>query len=593
MPARKPKARQATPAARRGAAKKSGRMPRMAPSIAEALSGSTLVENFVKRDRKKVAFWFESLDAPTVEVRFGDLLDRVRREARGLRALGTVSGDRILLVLPTSVEFVSGFWGILVAGATPVPAYPPAGLHQLASFSANLARMVRASKARLVIVPGILRDLLTGEQAQPGGARLVTPEEVFEAGAGREKLPPGPKPEDLALIQFSSGSTGEPRGVCLTHANVMANIRAFLSRLGAGPRDSCATWLPLYHDMGLIGTLLGPLMCGRPVTLVSPVDFLRQPAIWLRAISKHRATISVAPQFAYNLCVRKVELEDLKGVDLSPLRVILNGAEPIYADGIAAFEKKFRRVGLRSGVVTPCYGLAEATLAAAMQAPGRKLRLTRLPAAGSKRAANGNGAPDIVACGPPMDGVEIKIRNLDGQDVPDGTEGEICIRGASVCTGVLGENGVSRITDAEGWLRSGDLGFLDHGELCVTGRLKDLIIIGGRNLYPHDLEAVAGEVDGLRPGRVVAFGVREPEKATEGLVIVAESTQADSHDAALCVGRLRRLLLDRFGIAPHDTVLVKRGQIPLTTSGKLRRSETKNVYQRGGFGDALFRVLGA
>jgi acyl-CoA synthetase (AMP-forming)/AMP-acid ligase II len=346
--------------------------------------------------------------------------------------------------------------------------------------------------------------------------------------------------------------------------------------------------------MGLIGTLLGPLMVGRPVTLVSPVDFLRQPAIWLRAISKHRATISVAPQFAYNLCVRKVEIEDLAGVDLSSLRVVLNGAEPIYGDGIAAFQKKFRAVGLRPNVVTPCYGLAEATLAACMQIPGKKLRVCR-PAGESssaKRAAKRNGSAEIVSVGPPMDGVEVKIRGLHGQDVTEREEGEICFRAASVCTGVLDENGISRITDDEGWLRTGDLGFLDRGELCVTGRLKDLIIIGGRNLYPHDLEAVAGEIAGLRPGRIVAFGLREPEKATEGLVIVAESTQADSHEAALCVGRLRRLLLDRFGIAPHDTVLVKRGQIPLTTSGKLRRSETKNVYERGGFGDALFRVLG-
>jgi fatty-acyl-CoA synthase len=191
-----------------------------------------------------------------------------------------------------------------------------------------------------------------------------------------------------------------------------------------------------------------------------------------------------------------------------------------------------------------------------------------------------------------MDGVEVRIRALGGEWQGERKEGEICIRGDSVCTGVLGAGGVAPLTDEAGWLRTGDLGFLDRGELCVTGRLKDLIIIGGRNLYPHDLEAVAGEVAGLRPGRIVAFGVREPEQATEGLVIVAEATEADSHKAAQCVGRLRRLLLDRFGIAPHDTVLVKRGQIPLTTSGKLRRSETRQVYERRGFGEVVFQVLG-
>lgn len=496
-----------------------------------------------------------------------------------------------MLVLPTSTDFVFVLWGILLAGATPAPAYPPAGLNQLAAFSTNLLRMITTAKARFLVVPDILRDMLMENgSARFGTATLVTPEEIWAAAEPLDDQPSPLDPEDLALIQFSSGSTGEPRGVCLTHTNILANVRAFAARITAQPDDVCVTWLPLYHDMGLIGTLMGTLMARVPLVLLPPTDFLRRPAFWLELLGKYRATIGVAPQFAYNLCVRKVPADALNGVDLSPLRVLLNGAEPIQAEGVSAFQAQYRSLGLRPGVVTPCYGLAEGTLAACMQTPGTALRVSRPAAAESPGGEETvTEPPAVVSCGSPMDETEIAIFGPDGGRLPERSIGEICIRGASVCRGILSDDGMTTATNADGWLCSRDLGFLDKGELYVTGRAKDLIIIGGRNIYPQDLEALAAQLPGFRPGRVAAFGVNEPRRATEVLVVVAETT-VEIQRAAESVTELRRQLLERFGIVPYDTVLLKRGRIPVTTSGKIRRSQTRFEYERNTFQDVVYRL---
>jgi acyl-CoA synthetase (AMP-forming)/AMP-acid ligase II len=474
-----------------------------------------------------------------------------------------------------------------------VPAYPPAGLHQLTTFWETLARMVTACRAKVVIMPAALREILTGGAAESlASAVVVTPEDMQEAGGLETDLPPPPSEDDLGLVQFSSGSTGEPRGVCLTHRNLLANVRSFVGRMRLQSQDVCVTWLPLYHDMGLIGTLLGALMSGIPVVLIPPTDFLRRPDLWLRLLGKYGATVSVAPQFAYNLCVRKVDPADLHGVDLSPLRILLNGAEPISAEGVTSFERRFRALGLRPRVVTPCYGLAEGTLASSMQPPGSRLRVVPLPGAKppAKAGSENRVPPTAVSTGPPLDGLQIRIRSARGAWLPERRIGEVCLRGPSVCVGHFRHGEIVPATDAGGWLATGDLGFLDGGELFITGRSKDLIIIGGRNYYPHDLEAEASVLPGLRPGRVVAFGVTLPGRATEGLVIVAETGDCSPSEAASTVARLRQQLLRKFGVAPYDTVLVGRGEVPLTTSGKVRRSAARTSYEKGLFRQVVYQV---
>jgi acyl-CoA synthetase (AMP-forming)/AMP-acid ligase II len=456
--------------------------------------------------------------------------------------------------------------------------------------------MITVCKAPLLVVPELLRDVLADAgEVLPPGARLVTPEDVRAAAVDTAPLPEPPKGSDLALIQFSSGSTGDPKGICLTHSNILANVTAFLARMDATEDDGCVTWLPLYHDMGLIGTMLGPMMVEGPLALIPPTDFLRRPAFWLECLGRHRATISVAPQFAFNLCLRKIKPEDLPHVDLSRLRVLLNGAEPIHVDGVRAFEERFAPIGLRRGVVTPCYGLAEGTLAAAMSRPGSPVDVHEPDAPPDATAADGgegSGSARMraVSVGPAMDGVEIRIRGADGGWLGEGLVGEICLRGPSICRGLLGAEGERPSTDADGWLATRDLGFLKADALHVTGRIKDLIILGGRNLYPQDLEALASELPGFRPGRVAAFGVAVAERATEALVVVAETTEENTDLVAGHVTELRRQLRERFGVIPWDTVLLKRGHLPLTTSGKLRRAKTREDYEAGALREVVYRA---
>jgi acyl-CoA synthetase (AMP-forming)/AMP-acid ligase II len=566
------------------------------PKIADYLAGATLVDCLQRCERPpdKPVFYVDSLEHEPIEVLGTEFLDRIERAALSLRSFGLDRKGRVLLVLPTSPDFVFFFWGTLLAAATPVPAYPPAGLHQLAAFTSGLVRKIAMSKAKLVVVPALLRDLLEIDvDGRFAGAQVITPEELWAADVSSLDLPAAPKKDDLALVQFSSGSTGEQRGVCLTHANILANVRAFLTRLQVRPGDRCITWLPMYHDMGLIGTMMGAILAGEPVVLIPPTDFLRKPGFWLQVLGKYRGTISVAPHFAFNLCVRKVQPEDLAGVDLSSLRVILNGAEPIQPEGVTAFQKLYRPLGLKRGVVTPCYGLAEATLAASMAPFGRKLIVSQPGPEQNGRepaAKRGHTKSKTVSVGPPMQSMEVRVVGENGRTARQGTIGEIHIRGESVCTGYLSLRGMKRATDTDGWLATGDLGFFNGGELYVTGRLKDLIIIGGRNVYPQEVEEVAGKIAGFRPGRVAAFGTIEPERATEVLVIVAETAEIARAEASAAVATLRQQLLNRFGVVPHDVVLVKGGQIPRTTSGKLRRGQTREDYERGGFQDAFYRV---
>ena len=562
----------------------------LAPEIAAILSGTTVVECLARRadEADAKAFSVESLDAPCVSLSVGEMLAQVSRATQGMSRLGLRARDRAMIVLPTGVDFVVCFWGALFGGATPVPAYPPLGMHQLPEFREKLARMAALVSARLIVMPEMLRAVLTAERnATFGGAALVTPEEVWQAAdAGQAAGVTLPGEDDLALIQFSSGSTGDPRAVCLTHRNILTNMRAFVSRMRMQLGDVCVSWLPMYHDMGLIGTMMGAFLSRTELVLIPPTDFLRRPAFWLEMMGKYRATVSVAPQFAYNLCVRKVDPATLPEVDLSTLRVVLNGAEPIDARGVAAFQRQFRALGLRPGVVTPCYGLSEGTLAASMRSPGQRVRTIRLPA-----DADGNtGATKLVCVGKPMNDAEIRIRSPRGAWLDDGTIGEICLRGPAVTTGYLGVDGLQPATDRNGWLATGDLGFLDGGELFVTGRLKDLIIVGGRNLYPQDIEATAAEVPGLRPGRIAAFGITEPERATEVLVLLAEFNNAAPESAASAASALRQRLRTRFAVTPYDIVLLRRGQIPLTTSGKIRRSQARLDYQRGVLANPVYQA---
>jgi len=359
-----------------------------------------------------------------------------------------------------------------------------------------------------------------------------------------------------------------PKGVAISHRNLAANIGAINGPAGlaCSGTDSGVSWLPLYHDMGLVGMALGALYCGRPMVLMTPSTFVKRPIEWLRAIARHRATVSFAPHFGYDLCVRRVKAPDLVGLDLSSWRVAGCGAEPIHAATLAAFAEAFRPAGFRATSFLPCYGLAEHVLAATFAPRGRDLRVDRRSGA------------DLVSCGVPLPGHRVRIVEATGDDAAAGTIGEIALSGPSVMAGYYRDETKTAETIRDGWLHTGDLGYLSDGELFVCGRTKDVIIINGRKHHPQDLEWAVDDLAGLRRQHVVAFGV-SGTGAADRVVMVAEPSGAVA--AEEIASAMRHRVSDACGVFIDDVVLVPHGTIARTTSGKLRRAALKTRYEAG------------
>ena len=561
----------------------------------------TIVEALDRREESgdAPALWFEGLRHDTIEVSCARLATESRDAGRALAAMGVGPGDAVVIVLPTGVEFATTFYGTLTAGGKTVPLYPPAGARQLDSFLETVRRVVGIVRPAALVTLEALAPMLREREDIGGRTRVTTPEEL--AAGERDELPAAPEPSDIALIQFSSGSTGDPKGVALSHHNIVNNIRQFGRAAGfRGPEDRGCSWLPLYHDMGLIGAFMGPLVWDFPVALMSPLDFLVRPAFWLQTLSKHRAHICPAPQFAYNLCVLKVRDEDLEGVDLSELRVLLNGAEPIDLEAVERFETRFAATGLQRGTVMPCYGLAEQALCVSMHRRenerafrwlDRDTGTVTLP--GEKHVAR---ALHVASSGPPVEATEIAIvrpeaesENGAWEPVGEAELGEIAVRSESVCQGYVTEDGERPAANDEGWLRTGDLGFLSGGELYVVDRIKDMVIAAGRNIFPHDIEREIRRVDGLR-SRVAVFAHRNSDLGTEGLVVAAETLEDDADKLVRCAAAIRRRVVESFDTAPHDVLLLPKGRIPLTSSGKVRRHRLKAEYETGSIDDALYSI---
>jgi 1-acyl-sn-glycerol-3-phosphate acyltransferase len=399
-----------------------------------------------------------------------------------------------------------------------------------------------------------------------------------------------PAPDDLCFLQYTSGSTGAPKGVMVTHANLFANIRAMGQAIEVRPGDCAASWLPLYHDMGLIGAWLMPLYFGLPLALLSPVSFLTHPVRWLRMIQRHRATLTAGPNFAYELCLRKIPDSELEGLDLSSLRGAMNGAEPVLAETLERFSARFARCGLRPHSVVPVYGLAEATLAVSAPPLGRPVRLDRIDRERFETEGRAVPAPEdphalaFVSVGRPI-GCQVRIADAHGREAGERVEGALWFRGPSATQGYFrNPQATAEIRRDDGWVDSGDRAYWSDGELFITGRTKDIIIKGGRNLYPHEIEEAVGHVDGVRTGCVVAFGVPDPQTGTERLVVVAE-TRGRAPRPGIESAVVEKAS-EAAGVPPDIVRVVPAHSIPKTSSGKLRRSETRRIYLEGRLGAA-------
>ncbi len=512
---------------------------------------------------------------------YAEILHDARRMAQGLAALGVQRHDRVLLVLQTSFEFVSAFLAIQMIRAIPVPAYPPARLGLDAGLR-RLGLIAVRSRATVCVTSRLVRPIVGDLAFRAAGVRHIVTAEELRAAAPIDletKIQPG----EPALIQFTSGSTGHPRGVLLSHASLTANMHAIGQASRINRRDVTISWLPLYHDMGLIGTLLFSIYWCIPLVLMAPTTFLRRPARWLRAISDYRGTLSPAPNFAYDLCARRVQPSEREDLDLSSWRLAFNGSERVNVRTLREFEGLYAPHGFRAESMFPVYGLAESTLAVTFPAPGSVPTVETIDrefmnAGRAVPATNGRPSTAIVSVGKRLPGHQVRIVDESGDALPDRQIGHVVVSGPSVMRAYFAEQEATGEVLRDGWLWTGDLGYLVDGVLYVTGRAKDLIIVNGRNLYPEDIERCVEGVCGIRPGGSVAFGVYEEAPATEQVVVVCETSLSDESERRRLADAAQAAILESCGTRVHDLVLVPPRTIPKTPSGKRQRGLCRDRY---------------
>ncbi len=518
------------------------------------------------------------------------------RYGGALQALGLKKGDRVALILPTAEDFILCFFGAIRAGVIPVPIYPPLGLGQLQTYLDNTRHIVAKSGARAVVTTSKIKRLLGTVQAScPAVEQIVAIEGIRES---METLKaPKVALDDVAFLQFTSGSTSRPKGVKVTHANLAVNIGCIMAGgLHVSESDVGVSWLPLYHDMGLIGFVLAPLMHKIPIVFLPPLLFLKRPAEWFRAVTRHKGTIAYAPNFAYALCVKRIREKDLEGIDLSSWRVAGCGAEPIRPETLETFCATFAKVGFKKEALLPSYGMAESALGIAFSPLGQGVRTLTVhgPTLWEEGVARPTGDDDehgvrLVSCGKEFP--EHKIRIFDPDDatskdpLPERKVGEIRIAGPSVMPGYWEDIERTRETFAGPFLKTGDLGFLDAGEIYICGRSKEVVIVNGRNYYPQDMEWEAAKVSGVRKGNVIAFGAKDPmgvERDRERVVLAFETQDGGLGPKAQSLGlAVRKAVQEGMGLTLDDVVALPPGALPKTSSGKLQRAKTRELYEAG------------
>lgn len=535
--------------------------------------------------RPEAGFTFIHEDGTERFWSFPRLLQRAREIAHALTEHGMRKGDRVALILPAAEEFVPTFLGVVQGGGVPVPLYPPMGLGQLGNYLDHCKHIVSASRCRLLITTGQIKAVIGTVHHSAPELRAMLTQGDLQGDASLYKVPELGL-EDLAFIQFTSGSTSRPKGVMLTHGNLAHNCRAIMVEgLNYNDHDRGVSWLPLFHDMGLIGFVIAPIMHPTPVTFMPPLMFLRRPAVWLEVLSRHKGTITYAPNFAYALAVKRVRDEEISGIDLSHVRIAGCGAEPIQSDTLRAFARRYERYGFREEMFVPSYGMAESSLAIsfARGIPTDRVQASVLWEHGRAEPAEPGdpSALEIVGCGKKFTGHDLKIVHPEtGEDLPERHVGEIVIRGPSVTQGYFEDPDKTRETiDPDGWLHTGDLGYLVDGQVFICGRKKDVIIINGKNYYPQDLEWAASRVEGVRTGNVVAFPTHKPGLDREAVVVVAESKQPDGHDRLATA--IRSEIQRTIGLVVDEVVIAEPGTIPKTSSGKIQRAKSRALYESG------------
>ncbi len=536
-------------------------------------------------DRPHIRFYSD--DGEGEVITYGALKQAAERVAAGLQQRDMQPGEAVVIMLPTGRDYFFSFFGVLLAGGVPVPIYPPARPAQIEAHLRRHAGIVANCLAGILITVPEATRFARLLRAQVESLRtVVTPDELSSASGAFTG--PALGAEDVAFLQYTSGSTGNPKGVVLTHGNLLANIRAMGEAVRAEPGDVFVSWLPLYHDMGLIGAWLGSLYFAALLVIMSPLMFLARPQRWLWAVHGHRGTLSAAPNFAYELCLSKIRDDAIKGLDLSSWRVACNGAEAVSPETVQRFCERFRGYGFRPETLMAMYGLAECSVGLAIPPPGRGTVIDRIERDPFMRSGRANPADEtdaralrFAACGQPLPGHQIRIVDAAGRELPERHEGGLQFRGPSATSGYFRNAAESRRLFHGDWLESGDLAYIAGGDVYITGRTKDIIIRAGRNVYPAELEEAVGGIPGIRKGNVAVFGSTDPDSGRERLVVLAESRQKDPAALNAMRTQVNALAVDLTGVAPDDVVLAPPNTVLKTSSGKIRRAATREVYERG------------
>lgn len=558
---------------------------------------TTIVEAFrrLSSNEKRGFTFLDNANRPT---RYSYARLHAAAEARGraMLGLGFRRGDRVAMVLSQPEDFVVTFLGCLVAGLVPVPMFPPLSFGKLDAWADSAVSILSVAGASLLVTDGQLSSILWQVMPRVPTLRDLQTVDKLDAAPRLAGELPAVTPHDLAFLQFTSGSTAAPKGVMVTHGSLLANAWSIATE-GMDlddEEDRAVSWLPLYHDMGLIGFVVTPLLSGLDITFIPTLSFVKRPNIWMQAMHDYQATCSFGPNFAYALAAKRAGEKELSTWDLSRVRILGCGAEPINPQVMAEFTRTFARCGLKPESVMPAYGMAEATLAITF-AP-------RLPEVGVATVdaevfrAEGRVQPAMddslalrfVNCGRPFSGHEVVIIDGEGNPLPEGHEGEIVVRGPSITAGYWKNPEATAAAFQDGWLRTGDLGFMLDGCLYISGRCKDLIILNGKNHHPQTIEWAVQDIEGVRRGNVVAFS--RPGHDSEELVVVCEVKSDAPKDLAETI---TRAVADQLSLKVAEVVCLQVGQLPKTSSGKLQRRKTREQYLAGVLGKEGVRTLGA
>ena len=619
------------------------------PDNAETLLDALEWHNSRHPDRPHIRFYSDDDEGLTLTYR--QLHTEAIKLASGLQDAGLQPGQAVAIMLPTGPDYFFSFIGVLLAAGVPVPMYPPSRMSQLEEHLRRcIAILDNCAAPMLITVPegkrhakllcslvGSLSQVVSVEELSGATHPLSSRNAVDTAvHSGMEQIPPTPpfqrgvggiycrnddgtlnstallspreragaretlssftlavphNSSDIAFLQYTSGSTGSPKGVILTHANLLANIRAMGVAVGVRPDDVFVSWLPLYHDMGLIGAWLGSLYHAIPLVVMPPLSFISRPQRWLHAIHRHRGTLSASPNFGYEICLRRLEEKDTAGLDLSCWRAAFNGAEAVVPETLERFIERFKPQGFCAEAMMPVYGLAESSVGLGFPPLERGPLIDCIQREAFSRQGLAMSAdahdPSVLrfaSCGLPLPGHQIRVVDEAGRELPERRQGSIEFRGPSSTSGYFHNSEHTRALFDGDWLKTGDLGYISGGELFVTGRKKDLVIRAGRNIYPQEVEQAVSNIEGVRKGCVAVFGGIDPTTGTERLIVLAETRRLELQASETLRSQINSAVTGLLGEPPDDIVLAPTGTVLKTSSGKVRRAAIRELYEHGEIG---------